>query len=366
MGEACRNYIVALNEAGVKLTTELVPNLSSKIDLGYAFDVARELHGKDVNYKIKILHTTPDMVTRHMEPTKYHIFHLFWETSELPEWWVWALNLVDEIWTGSEWNKKIFHDSGVIKPIHVFPQAIDTGHTIPDKYTYIANTPRDQKFWFYSIFQWIERKDPRTLLEAYWREFEGDDSVGLILKTYKEKFTTEETRKIISQILDWKKQIGIKNFPEVIIIPRLMGREEIYKLHTSADCFVSAHRGEGWGIPIAEAMSMEKPVISTSLGGIHEYIPRNCAHLIPYTKTKVFNMDFVPWYDEKQLWAKADISELRKAMREVYLDRGASIKMGKMARQFVEQRFSYLTVGQQLKTRLKEIVNSNYKRRLVV
>ncbi len=49
------------------------------------------------------------------------------------------------------------------------------------------------------------------------------------------------------------------------------------------DCFVSAHRGEGWGVPQMEAMLMGKPIISTSCGGIHEHLKdKEDALLLPF------------------------------------------------------------------------------------
>ena len=365
MGEACRNFVVALDQAGVDVTTELVPNMRSKMHLGFSYDTCERLHGVDVDYKVKIIHTTPDCVTKSLEPLKYHIFHLFWETSELPEWWVWALNLVDEVWTGSEWNKKIFIDSGVKKPIYVFPQPIDTGETIPSQKLRIYGEEKEQIkdfYWFYSIFQWIERKDPKTLLKAFWKEFEGVEDVGLVMKTYKEKFSNEELQDILKDVVSWKKELNLTHFPKVGISHELMSRDKINKLHHTGDCFVSAHRGEGWGIPIVESMLMNNPVISTNLGGVHEYIPRNAAKLISYKTEKVHNMDFVPWYEQRQEWGAIDENELRKAMRWVYENKEEAREMGDSARRFVKTKFSYQAVGKLMAKRLDEIEKSGYYR----
>jgi glycosyltransferase involved in cell wall biosynthesis len=38
-------------------------------------------------------------------------------------------------------------------------------------------------------------------------------------------------------------------------------------LYNSADAFVLASHGEGWGLPLMEAMAMKKPAIGTNWGG---------------------------------------------------------------------------------------------------
>lgn len=353
MGEAARNIIVALHEAGVEVSTELVPNIVSEQNLGPAYKLCQKLQNRTLDYNVKIIHTTPDLVTKYMEPLKYHVFHLFWETDKLPKWWVWALNLVDEIWTGSEWSKKVFQESGVKKPIWVCPQPVDTD--LPQFEPFRLPGVTDDLYIFYSIFQWIERKDPRSLLKTYWNTFKPDDQVLLLLKTYREKFTTEERNAIIKEIKSLKEELGMKAVAPVQIYTELMSRGDIYRLHQTGDCFVSAHRGEGWGIPIAEAMAFGKPVISTNLGGIHEHVPPHAALFTKYNKKPVFNMDFVPWYDKDQLWAEVDSEDLKEKMRFVFDNREEAKKIGALGKDVVTRSLSYKTVGEQMLARLQQI-----------
>ena len=129
MSEAARNIVTALYLAGkdkLKIATHDVPNIQAKVDLGSSWQIAKSLNEKSNDHDIKIIHLTPDIVTTHLDPTKYHIFHLFWETDSLPKWWAWALNLVDEVWTGEEYHAEVFRKSGVKSHIWVCPQPIDT------------------------------------------------------------------------------------------------------------------------------------------------------------------------------------------------------------------------------------------------
>ena len=356
MGEACRNYVMALEAAGVQVTTDLIPNVKSTVNLGEKLTEVRRLFKTSDDYNIKIIHVTPDAVTPHLEPMKYHIFHLFWETDSLPKWWVWALNLVDEVWTGTEWNKQAFIKSGVTKPIYVFPQALNTNPppARPFKISTIEND-KLKKYIFYSIFQWIERKDPWSLLEAYWREFERERDVLLLLKTYRDRFDREDSMGIVKQIYEFKNRLGLKDTPEVNLYTDGLDRFDMLRLHETGNCFVSAHRGEGWGIPEVEAMAHGKPVINTNLGGFNCHVPSALYWPVSYIEENVHDMNYVPWYDQSQKWGKINISELRKAMREVYENQLESKRRAKKAQDWVKEHFNFKSVGEQMSLRLDEI-----------
>lgn len=352
MGQACRNIVYALHAAGIGVSTELAPNLMSKTTLGKAHLLCQELRDKDIDYDIKIIHITPDQVRKHMEPLKYHIFHLFWETDKIPEWWKWELNhSVDEIWTGSEWNKKVFLDSGVKKPIWVCPQPVP--HEEEDYKPFLL--PGFKGFVFGSIFQWIERKDPKTLIRAFLKEFKGSKDVTLLLKTYKETFSQEETSEIMQEIKTIRKELGITQYPRIALYPHILTKHDIGRLYETMDCVVSAHRGEGFGIPIGEAMLSGKPVISTDLGGIHEHVPKELWYPVSYTMCPVFNMSFVPWYDDDQNWGQADEDHLRKQMRLVYDNREEAKNRGQRAKEYILNNLNPEAVGNRMLKRLEEI-----------
>lgn len=351
MGEAARNIVAALYTSGVELTTEDIPNIAARIDLGNSYSITKSLIGRPIEYDFKIIHITPDLVTNYFTPQKYHIFHLFWETDSLPTWWVWALNLCDEIWTGDQRQADNFKKSGVWRNIWVCPQPIDTSITSANKFTIKDH----EGFTFYSIFQWIERKNPKGLIEAYWREFEGDKNVALLIKTFKDKFTTEEIIKIRQDIENWRKEVKLKHYPKIGLLVEAWDKKDMFRLHATGDCFVSAHRGEGFCIPAVEAMMMGKPVISTGLGGIHEHAPDDTMHKVKYEWKNVHDMNWVPWYDETQKWGEPDSADLRTKMRYIYEHQDEAKQMGERAKKYVVENLNFLRVGNMMLDRLKNI-----------
>lgn len=359
MGEANRNAIAALVEAGVEVQTEKTSYVKDKTDYGKTFRLCEKLVNNDIDYLFKIIHITPDVLIPTLEPLKYHIAHFFWETDRISSRWVWNLNLMNEVWTGSETTKEVLMMSGVKAPIYIFPQAID--NTIKPEKIKEFKIVHHQGFLFYSIFEWIERKNPKALLKAYWQEFENEENVSLFLKTYRRNFTSQKTftstekNEIKKDIGEWKKEVDQKHFPRVFLCSDLLAKHSILKIHRTGDCFVSAHRGEGWGIPQAEAMTFANPVISTGYNGIHDWVNNDLMFLLKYKMIPVFNMQS-NYYENDQKWADISISELMEKMRFVFDNQKKAREIGRKGRTFANNVFSYKSVGESMRNRLEKIM----------
>lgn len=362
-GEANRHDIGALHAAGVDLTTQIPVYVMELSDYGHLGELAASFEGKEIGYKIKIIHTTPNVYKQYFEGGKYHIGRVFWETDKLPLDFALNCEMLDEIWTGSEYNAQAIRNSGVTKPIKIIPEAIDT--EVPAITPYIVTNNKSYKF--YSIFEWTERKNPLALLEAYWREFENHDDVSLTLKTYLVGFGAEKREPIDQQIRKLKARLDLKHYAPVFLYRQLMDRHQIYRFHKSFDCFVSAHRGEGWGVPQMEALLLGNPVISTNCGGIHEYLThKKHAYLLPYTLVPLGDVTYnKQWYTKDQQWAEVSIDEIRKGMKWVYDNRDKAKKMGAEGSKLVQEQFSLKAVGMKMAARLREItdqfITGNYE-----
>ena len=134
-----------------------------------------------------------------------------------------------------------------------------------------------------------------------------------------------------------------------------MNKHDVLRFHVTGDCFVLPHRGEGWARTVQEAALFGKPIISTKLGGVHEYLPDDSAYLLNYEEVNVFNMDWVPWYSKEQKWAQVDQGELQKKMRHAFENRHEARSVGAKAAQLILRDMNYQAVGNLMKRRLEEI-----------
>lgn len=360
-GEASRHDVGALTSAGVQVTCE-IPNYTLETsDFGELGEMCKNKEGLPLGYKIKVIHTTPNTYPQYFEDGKYHIGRVFWETDKLPLSFSQEVEKCDEIWTGSQHNADAMRKSGVTKPIHLIPEAVDTSIIKEDLKPYLVQC--EDTYKFYSIFEFILRKNPEALLTAYWLEFQNDERVSLTLKTYLDNFTPKKRQEVDMKIRIMKKRLGLKKYPPVYLYRELMTRQQIYRFHKTFDCFVSAHRGEGWGIPQMEAMLMGNPIISTNCGGIHEYLTVKEAKLLPYKLTPVVgDVRNSNWYRTDQQWADVEVDALRKAMRYMYENQKKAKKMGEAASELVQKTFSLQAVGKLMRDRLEAIVEENYGR----
>jgi hypothetical protein len=72
-GEANRNIIHALYLAGINITTEKMEFVNDKPVYGEGFKIALRQENAQLPYDIKIIHLTPNLYLKHLEPLKYHI-----------------------------------------------------------------------------------------------------------------------------------------------------------------------------------------------------------------------------------------------------------------------------------------------------
>jgi glycosyltransferase involved in cell wall biosynthesis len=354
-GEANRHDIAALLSAGVGVSVELTRHCLELSDFGELGQTIMGLQNQpSETARVKILHTTPNIYGQFIEPGKYHVGRVFWETNKLPPDFARGCNMVNEIWTGSQYNADAIRRAGVSEkiPIYVIPESIQP---IDQVEPFKCDVKSEKAYTFYSIFEWTERKNPEALLEAYFREFQGQSDVALVIKTYVDNFSSAKRREIDDQIAKIKNRLMLKSYPDVYLFRHLLDREQMYRFHQTFDCFVSAHRGEGWGIPQMEAMALGKTVISTACGGIHEHVFAEECYTVPYKLVQLkSNSRNAQWYTDDQQWAEVDLQALRICMRDAYEHRKTSPK-GDMAKQAVVDRFYPEVVGKLMRERIEKI-----------
>jgi len=170
-------------------------------------------------------------------------------------------------------------------------------------------------------------------------------------------FTAFGVKEIIEEIRKWKEEMNEKVLPRVLVCTELLSTKDKCRIHKTGDAFVSTHRGEGWGLPQAEASVYGNTVISTGYGGIHEYFAKRQYLEIEYDMvpiSKVYNK----YYEPGMLWAEAREESVRKNMQRGYRNFKDS-KFGRInAQTLVNGIFNYEVVGKQMLNRLSAITNS--------
>jgi len=252
----------------------------------------------------------------------YKIGYFYWEADRLPISWERMINQVDELWLPCKLVEDACRKAKFKGPIKIVPTPIDYWDN-EDRLFFpsdFSKTHRisDDVFKFYSVFQWHERKGFKELLHAYYKTFNENDNVILILKVNSLGVGNYTKDKIKRDILEVKRRLNLKYYPRIYMCRDVIDEYYIQALHNTCDCYVSPHHGEGWGVPIHDAMLSGNHLIVTKYGGITEHLDENSANIIEHKLGPVAGMDWSVLYNNYQSWAYPSIRSLSVQMRRIY------------------------------------------------
>jgi len=318
-GRACLYTLEAMRSAKIKFTLHTVNFLPGPIKMPDYLEAAKN---SSLNYDFVITELTPDNFTRNYERDKYNIGYFFWETDKIPEIWTKHCNRMDEVWVSCESNKRACIKGGVTVPIRIIPQA--TNFTKPHGKLWIPGAT-NETYIFYSIFQWTPRKNPECLINSYLRAFNSKDNTILVLKTYAARDSVPEIemiKKIIRQAkitIAKELKVLVSDLPKIYYLSKIISDEQIYKLHNTGHCFVTAARGEGWNVPGTIALLSGQPIISPGSGGVVDMMDTSEYYNVPCNKmVPVTGMPRIVWYNADQNWCDPSAEHMKNRMREVF------------------------------------------------
>ena len=262
----------------------------------------------------------PDFVIRNIYPPRvkdlkgrYNLIYFAWEESQIPKQWAMDFNKLDGIMVPSTFVKKVLEYSGVHSRIEVIPNCVDIDLFSRNISPMTIKT--DKKFIFLNIGSGFPRKGIDVLITAYVEEFSSHDDVCLVLKTFPN---------IHNNISDLIKDATRPDGPEIVHIDKDMADKEIVSLYRRSDCFVSPTRGEGFGLPMAEAMICKIPVIATCYSGHLDFCNEKNSYLVDYKLVPSKSHVRTEYQIDNSLWAEPDIQHLKQLMRHVYENRDSA------------------------------------------
>lgn len=287
---------------------------------------------------------------------RYNIAYWLWELETFPQHWKPCMDTVDEIWTPSEFVSNCMRKE-TSKPVVTVPYAIDTGAQAVGTRRWKEDCGRghfglpEGKFLFLMMYDFIsvsQRKNPQAAVEAYIRAFPKEkEGVGFVLKiNHAEEGTLRQLREAL---------LGYKN---IYFLTDNMTRQEVDALMMASDALVSLHRSEGFGLPVAEAMSFGKPVIATNWSATTEFMDEECACLVGYRQVMLEKC--VGPYEKGSCWAEADIGQAADYMKRLVQDKEYYNRIAENAKERIERQLTYENAGRRMKERLGDICGKEW------
>ena len=203
------------------------------------------------------------------------------------------------------------------------------------------------KFVFYYIGEITRRKNIGALMKAFHLEFEKNEDVALLIKGHIPGQSAGQTEAHLREMSNKVKE-GLK------IYRNESSYEQVFEIHNSCDCFVSASFGEAWGIPIFDAMAMGKTPICCDNGGPTDFLKDGGGLLTSCRSEPCFGVfdSFDDLYTGKENWYSIDINCMRKNMREIFEN---SEKRESVASAGINSAYDYshINVGKIMKSTLE-------------
>ncbi|MDQ3626684.1 MAG: glycosyltransferase [Verrucomicrobiota bacterium] len=322
IGESARLLVDALEAAGVPYNT-----------ISYGGTANRQAHhfeerpSTERPVDINIVCVNPDQLhtfAQNIGPEfldgRYTIGVWFWEVDEFPKPLHRAFDYVDEVWAASDFVRDALLKVSP-KPVFKFQLPVQVPETDPTQSRQTLGLPA--RFCFLFTFDFLsvfDRKNPLGVIAAFKRAFAPGEGAVLVLKSINGNHRMRAFEKL---------RFAASTHPDIHFSDQYLSATEKNTLTAQCDCYVSLHRSEGFGLTMAEAMALGKPVIATGYSGNLEFMTAENSYLCGYTEVEVGD-DCDP-YPPGAHWAEPDVAQAAVWMRHVFDHPGEARARGERA-----------------------------------
>jgi glycosyltransferase involved in cell wall biosynthesis len=351
LGEAARATIRAAKAAGISISAiNFTDGCNSRMYESIDDDI-----DKSPKHFVNLVHVNADQtlallqgIGQHFFSDRYNIGYWMWETTEFPSEFLKSLEYYDEIWTASEFCREVLARKS-LKPVLKIPHSMNTNLSKPDSHLKL-DLPEGCFLFFNMVdfFSFPERKNPLGAIEAFIKAFgTKSQDVRLIVKITNSSHRPEVNRVIKSMIETTK---------SVTLIEGYMDRSSLNSLMSNVHCYVSLHRSEGFGLPIAEAMSFGKPVIATGWSGNMEFMDNSNSFPVKYELAEIPLQDGP--YKNAGCWAEPNCDHAAELMTYVVENPDVAQEVGSLAKKKMLEEYSPEAIGSRMRDRLGWIQES--------
>ncbi|MEO6966875.1 MAG: glycosyltransferase [Rhodanobacteraceae bacterium] len=334
LGESVRAFARALAQSGYpfSLVDYAVPTHANGDD--HSLDTWLVA---DANYPSSVYFVNPDQMLlncAYFEARKhagrYLIGYWFWELEYFPEAWRSAFDLVDEVWVASEFVRRCVA-AATDKPVMLMPMPIDFASPVAlDRQCF--GLPADRFVFLFTLdyHSYPQRKNPEGVIAAFRAAFPRDrKDVHLLIKTLNaDRLPDAHLRAVAAAATD----------PRIVVSDVRLSRVETSALIACSDVYVSLHRSEGFGLGMAEAMALGKPVIATGYSGNVDFMSERDACLVDFQMVDLAPNAYPHW--QNQRWAEPDIARAARYMRRLADDPAAAAALGAAASLRIRRQYA--------------------------
>ena len=205
-----------------------------------------------------------------------------------------------------------------------------------------------------------DRKNTLFLIKWFLEEFKDDPDVGLVIKTNQGRDTTIDrkiTTKMLRQVL---KEIKVGDYPKVYLLHGTMDRDSMNALykHEKIKAFVSATRGEGFGLPFIESAAADLPVLATNWSSHTEFLNlgkwiKFDNKLEPIPDSRIDNQIFM----KGMKWAEVNEEDFKTKIRKFKNSSSIPSEWAKDLGQKIRAKYSWSEISKMYDEALGELLS---------
>jgi glycosyltransferase involved in cell wall biosynthesis len=287
-------------------------------------------------------------------PTGRWVLAQPWEFGSLPKTWVEAFrDRVDDVWCFTRYVQDAYLRAGFDRDrTAVTPHGIDPEAFRLDVKPYPVSTERTFKFLF--VGGTLYRKGADLLLEAYLRAFSSRDDVALVVKdmgtrTFYQNQTTGD------RFLEASRD---PTRPEIVYLDEHLSEAALAGLYRACNALVAPYRGEGFALPVLEAMACGLHVITTGGGATDDFVDGTCGtRIVSDKRESTDRLGDGTRCVAPMFYMEPDKEELIRALRWAYEHPEEGKRLGKAASHRARHAFTWDHTGRRIVERLKVLAS---------
>lgn len=233
------------------------------------------------------------------------------------------------------------HYRTLFPKVYYAPPGIDDHHFRPSK-KYRSEGKKPYSFIFVGSFSF--RKGVDVLLDAFIQEFSaGEAHLHLHLPAAQVDRAFNEIN---------ARMVAFDRASSISLSSTELTEAWMSRFYNRHDCFVSCSRGEGWGLPLVEAMLCEKPVIAPFSSGMADFLDPGCALAIECDTAAAadiaapFGASFSTGYGFPGLtFEEPRVDSVRRQMRRLQGDPALGEALGQAGRRRIRAEFTEARFG---------------------
>jgi glycosyltransferase involved in cell wall biosynthesis len=273
----------------------------------------------------------------------YRIAYWAWELDAIPEEWVELQPLLDCIWAPTQFVADAFRKRMPLPVREVLP-GVELSEIDPVAKADLGIPPANYVFLFmFDMCSQMVRKNPLAVIEAFRAAFSRSEKATLVIKVSRGRSHPEA----FAQLEEACREAG------VILVDEVLSRARAYGFIEMCDCFVSLHRAEGFGLCLAEAMLMGKPVVATNYSGNLAFMHPGNSLLVDYTFAEIAADN--PIYKQGNHWAEPSVEHAAAHMRYCFDHRAEAAALGAKARDELKEKLSLEAAGVRMAEQLANV-----------